>query len=122
MELTLYTIQTIPAWEILHNSGVLRAHPNFIDSDFIDAYRWIESQMSKISTKPVGTNHLIWSWYRYNEKKNRPDLRYSGYLPRGTDGVLIEFKVDSSEVLLTDFMDWHVILTHTKEDYELLIS
>ena len=58
-----------------------------------------------------------WAWYKYDETKYRPDLRYSGYLKKGVKGVMIEFEESFENVLLTDFDEWHLVLnSHNEEE------
>lgn len=39
-------------------------------------------------------------------------MRASGFLPKGTKGVRIEFEKPESEVLLSDFDLWHCVLNY----------
>jgi hypothetical protein len=68
---------------------------------------------SRIGKKPNRSSYLIWAWFQYeSEMKRRPDLRNSGLLEKGTDGVRIEFIKPKTEVLLSDFDLWHYVLNY----------
>ena len=55
----------------------------------------------------------LWAWYQWEgEQRRRPDLRSSGHLPRGEQGVRIEFEIDANLVLLSDFELWHYALNY----------
>ncbi len=56
----------------------------------------------------------IWAWYKYDEKY-RPDLRKAAHLAKGDRGVLIEVEESFDNVLLSDFMNWHLVLNSEKE-------
>ena len=62
--------------------------------------------------------HPIWAWYKYCGK-NKPDLRKSGHLSKGEVGYRIEVEVDERNVLLTDFSDWHLVLSGDETSFEL---
>lgn len=101
-----YTIQTIEAWDVALKKGYLEGDKNYIyDEYFLDSYKWMMSQMRKRLTKYKG-EFPIWMW------TERPDLRCSGHLARGANGVLLEINIDEKDVLLSDFMAWHCILNN----------
>lgn len=81
----------------------------YIEPDFIPAYDWLIQQMiERIGNKPGDVQYPIWSWYQYlNEKKKKPDLRYSHLGQKGEKCVLIEIEKDEKDVLLSDFTLWH---------------
>lgn len=108
----LHTIQPEFKYKELIDTGVLLAHHKIICEDFFEnAYSWIESKMEQ-SNREV---HPIWAWYKY-KGKYFPDLRCSGHIPKGEIGYRIKFHVDEKDVLLTDFIDWHIILNSSEED------
>jgi hypothetical protein len=53
----------------------------------------------------------IWAWYQWEGKRNRRDLRQSGYAARGTPLVQITFEIEERSFLLSDFDDWHNVLS-----------
>ncbi len=101
----LYTIQHQNAWTSAQTSGFLSGNCDFIEPDFIKAYRWMMEEMSK-RLKGFEGEYPVWLWNR------KPDLRNTGYLNRGTTGVLLEIVLQKYEVLFSDFMAWHIVLTN----------
>ena len=67
---------------------------------------------------------LIWAWYQWEGiDRRKPDLRSSGYLPKGEKGVRVECQVAEKRVLLSDFDLWHYVLNywylpHSEKDAE----
>lgn len=112
---TFWTIQHIDKWKDFQKTGVLIADEKYAEPNFINAYKWIANQMSfrMVNTQNCGI-HPIWAWYKYDEKF-RPDLRRRGHLAKGDGGVLIEFEESFDKVLLSDFMNWHLVLNTDKE-------
>ena len=76
--MTLWTIQTIAAWNELERTGRLRAG----------------------------------SWHRWNGPPCRPDLRCSGHLAKGEEGVRLKLECPADRVLLSDFSLWHYVLNY----------
>lgn len=120
----LWTIKKPEFWDLLQEHGTLHACPplcyarGFLEESFEDSYGWMIDQMRKrLPSSPH--RYPIWAWYqRYNETKRRPDLR--GWDYRGYRGVRIEFEIDDSLALLSDFSAWHCVLNRcylgTSED------
>jgi hypothetical protein len=76
--MTLWTIQTIAAWNELERTGRLRAG----------------------------------AWHRWNGPRCRPDLRCSGHLAKGEEGVRLKLECPADRVLLSDFSLWHYALNY----------
>jgi len=111
MKLTLWSIQAEESWHQAIRSGVFLADPKYIDSFFLQPYSWMEKEMIKrIGPPPEGIIHPVWAWYNYGDFSKKPDLRKSGHLEKGKKGVRLTIEIDSSQVLLTDFENWHIIL------------
>jgi hypothetical protein len=112
--MTLWTIQRIPAWQQFQANGILRATAEYVDPFFMAAYAWMREQMAaRIGPPPEPDGYPVWAWYRYaGEKKPRPDLRCGGHLCRGVRGVRIEIECAPETVLLSDFSEWHAVLSH----------
>ena len=121
MKATFWTIQHIDKWHEFEKSGVLQADKKFILPYFINAYDWICDQMKKRISNHIDDGiYPIWAWYKYEVDYYRPDLRRSGHLEKGSPGVLIQFEEKMENVLLTDFIDWHMVLNTsqpTPNDY-----
>ena len=114
MKIRLWTIQKKEVWEELNKNKVFYASKEFIDPDWLNGYDWMISQMKTRIGKPDYNNaYPFWAWYQYdNYNKKKPDLRRTAHLPRGSEGVRIEFFKNQSEVLLSDFHLWHFPLTY----------
>lgn len=116
MKLTLWTIQHEDAYKDFLKKGILRANEEYLfcGNDLRFAYNWISKKLvEKIGNAPEGVRYPIWAWYQWEGKKARRDLRFSGYAARGTPMVQIEFRVDDEKVMLSDFDDWHLVLSNT---------
>jgi len=110
----LWTIQSIQAWNRLDSSGILRAGTRFVDQHFLSAYRWMANRVhERLGDRPSRTSLPVWAWYQWEgHRKCQPDLRATGHLPKGEKGVRIEFEVDASHVVLSDFELWHYVLNY----------
>ena len=103
-EVTLWTIQSIEAWERCRRTGVLIADGRRACAAFRPAYRWMRRQAAaRIAGYSGGP--LLWAWLR-----PRPDLRCGAHLPKGRRGVRIEFVVPAARILCSDFDAWHQVL------------
>jgi hypothetical protein len=85
----------------------------------------IEKMENNIGQRPNKSVYPIWAWYQSkNNKVKRPNLRSTGFLPKGTKGVRIEFDKPENQILLSDFALWHFPLNYwhiadnEKEDLE----
>ncbi len=105
MKIKLWTIQDERGWNELQSKGILIAKKEFIDPYFRTGYDWMRNQMnSRIEYRNKEIQYPIWAWYQsVNKKRKKPDLRESGYLPKGNQGYRIEFIKNSKDVLLSDF-------------------
>lgn len=111
----LWTIQAIPAWEKLQKCGVLRlTNPDYLEETFLSAYRWMADQMKiRLRFKPSREMFPLWAWSQWEgEARRKPDLRSTGHLPKGNQGVRIEFEHPDDAVLLSDFELWHYALNY----------
>jgi hypothetical protein len=110
----LWTIQTLSAWKMLQSTGYLQATRSSMEEHFRPAYRWMKDQMrQRLGKPPCPDCFPLWAWFQWHDcNKRRPDLRFSGHLPHGETGVLIEFYAEESEVLLSDFELWHYVLNN----------
>lgn len=100
----VWTIQSLTVLARLEKEQILYAEPAHIPEEFRQAYDWMRAQMER-RIPGYGGHYPWWGWY-----SPRPDLRQSGYLPRGTHGVRLELELDPAQVLLSDFDAWHVVL------------
>lgn len=132
----LWTIQPIEFWNNLQSAGFIRAdlmrihselkEPIGYDSTFLPSYRWMSKQMHlRLRHEPSDGALPLWAWYQWqNSRENRPDLRNVRFrYPIGEKYVRIEFEIDDSDVLLSDFEQWHFVLNYsylseTEQDWE----
>lgn len=122
----LWTIQTLAAYKKFKETGVLRANEDFVYEDMMFHYNWMADQLKKrIGLPPsIEIKYPVWAWYQWSGiNKKKPDLRNSSHLPKGINGVRIEFEVDSKDVLLSDFDDFNKVLnygymTDTEVEYD----
>ncbi len=110
--MTLWTIQNIEWYNELMEKGIIYGERKYINEDWefsLSAYNWLMNKMDeKIGKRPFPECYPVWAWYQYNdEKRRRPDLRSTGFLPKGTKGVRVEITKEDKNVLLSDFMLWH---------------
>lgn len=107
---TYWTIQSNEKWNEIQEKGYLTGNPNFIWLDFIEAYYWMMKKMSEYIPNYKG-EYPVWLW------TEKPDLRKSGYLERGEEGILLKIDIEESRVLHSDFQAWHFVLM--KEYFDL---
>ena len=105
--LTLHTIQTPAAYDVLQRNGVLAGDPALGDADFAEAYDWMRRQMAaRLTTSGDG---ILWFW----AKTNYCDLVGNARHARGE--VLLTVRVPCERVLLSHFGDWHTVLNRGLE-------
>ena len=126
--MTLWTIQPISVYENLIETGRYICDINKSGmEDFRNAYDWLAEQMiSKIGAPPEGVKYPVWAWFKDGEKY-KPDLRHArfAYGKKGEKFVCIEIEVPNDMVVLSDFDDWHMILSDdlisfTEEEWDQL--
>lgn len=100
----VWTIQPLEVLVRLEAEQILRADPAHVPPEFHYAYDWMRDQMQR-RIPGYGGHYPWWGWH-----SPHPDLRQSGHLPRGTQGVRLELVLEPSQVLLSDFDAWHVVL------------
>ena len=107
----MWTIQHADAWTQLQRTGLLRADPDRAWEGFRHAYDWMAAQMERrIGSAPEGVRTPLWAWYQWEGRRGPRDLRCSGYAARGTPMVQIEFEIPESQILLSEFDRWNVVL------------
>ena len=122
--MTLWTVRPASDYEILRQNGVYRTDPLLVDSHRLPAYHWISDELAKRCPPPPNVVLPVWAWYHaHGANKPKPDLRMSGHLPKGEQGVRIEFDTPKELVLLSNFDGWHSVLNDwcfslTDDEYE----
>jgi len=114
MKVKLWTILEEKGWQELQTKGVFKGKAEFVEPDFKEAYDWMKVQMKKRIGPPKSNDQYpVWAWYQYiNEKKKRPDLRSTSFLPTGTKGYRVEIEKEEKDVLLSDFQLWDSPLSY----------
>ena len=112
MKIKLWTIQDEKGWNELQSKGVLIPKEEYVNPDFKQGYDWLRLQMNQRIGVPNHKNQYpVWAWYQYfDANKRKPDLRESGFLPRGTVGYRLEIEKEAKDILLSDFELWHTPL------------
>ncbi len=102
------------AWDAIRTRGSLRGNRCQTEKAFRSAYDWMTRQMrQRIGPPPTRDSKPIWAWYQWRgDRQRKPDLRCGGHLERGQKGVRVEFAVEDSRVLLSDFDLWHFALNY----------
>jgi len=68
----------------------------------------------RIGPRPKPGIYPLWAWYQWRDATHRkPDLRSSGHLAPGTRGVRLACEIPADQILLSDFMPWHHVLTYS---------
>lgn len=68
---------------------------------------------NRIGSPELKNQYPIWAWYQYRDSHHKkPDLRGNCYLPKGTNGIRIEFEKEINQVVLSDFVLWHYPLSY----------
>lgn len=111
----LYTVQNLKAWIKSQELGYLTGNDEYIDEDFKPAYNWMKEQM-KNKLRNYNEETPIWLWLDVNNI-NIGELLNDEY-------VILEVKLDESEVLLSNFIVWHNVLNgwHVDETYDMTIE
>lgn len=102
---TYWTIQTINKWLEVQQLGYLTGNIDYIWEYFVEPYKWMMEQMTNRLPNYKG-EYPVWLW------TERPDLRKSGHLEKGEQGVLLKVVLDEGDVLLSEFQAWHFVLSH----------
>jgi hypothetical protein len=111
----IWSILTQQAWKQLQREGRLQARRCHVIKEFLGPYLWMAGQMEKRLKLPRPSQDAmpIWAWQQWEgANRRKPDLRASGHLPRGVQGVRVECRLDDRRVLLSDFDLWHYVLNY----------
>ena len=108
-------LTTVQPYEVLEN---LRSSGRFVcditksslasskDCVFRVAYNWLVQKMEKrIGPAPIGVKYPIWAWYRNDDD-------YANWYSDGRRYAKITIDIDSSRVVLSDYVDWHCVLNN----------
>ncbi len=110
----LWTIQGIEIYEQLQRDGVTYCSiPAWSDDEkFMKAYRWMADEMrQRIGEPPIkDIKYPMWAWYQYNSAKSKKPPRSYLDTQEGVSAYM-EIEIPDNEVLLSDFCNWHNVLS-----------
>ena len=111
----LWTIQPKKVLDLIQREGVYHCDEDKAGiNDFSpEQYEWLASQMRKrLGPPPEGVNYPVWAYQRWRSERVKPDIRslrwYWGH--RGEKLCRLEIDIPDSQVLLSDFDAWGVML------------
>lgn len=115
--ITLYHVCDQAAYTALQQRGYLngdgrRAERWLRDMEW-QPYQWMTEQMEqRLPPKPANAGkYPVWAWYTHGGKQP-PDLRCGGIGTKGKRMVMLTIQLPSSEVLLSDYDEWHIVLNN----------
>lgn len=118
----LWTIQPKEIYDYTMKNGIFITdiEKSYWYQDLKDAYNWYIKKMIEKISKPDNVILPIWAWYRWNGKEKKPDLRYNRFKETGDNELyaLITLEVPDSEVLLSEYDNWHCVLNNSYLDTE----
>lgn len=113
----LWTIQTPDVLEIIEETGrfICDKEKSTYYENLKDAFEWLMYKMdSNLILRPEGVESPVWAWHTYDWKHEKPDLNATDIGREGIEYVCIELEISDNEVLLSDEVMWHIILS---DDY-----
>ena len=110
----LWTKQPVEVWNILQETGEYIcdiSQSKFCNGKkIVAAYDWMVKQMEeRVGPRPKGVIYPVWAWHTQEGKHQAPDLR-KGYNWTYSKSVWLEVEIPDSEVLLSEYNDWHNVL------------
>jgi hypothetical protein len=104
-------VQSSAAFERLQRDGELVGDSSLgqwqQESQFADAYAWMDSQLrDRLGSHGEGVG-MLWLWASVSRRALLADLR------RSSGEVLLTVSIPRERVLLTDFDDWHAVLNRS---------
>ena len=121
----LFTVQPKEVFRQIFNEGYFICDKNkseymSTDKNFVKAYDWLAKEMCKKIGNKENIEYPVWAWYKINGKNELPD--FNDILISYDNCMLLEIEIDDSEVVLSDYDDWHMPLNdcylNTIEDDE----
>ncbi len=110
----LWTIQPEEIYQQIMQTSVYICDPEKITMpEFTEMYDWMADRMcQKIGLPPSGVVYPVWGWYKQNGMHRKPDLRSERwcYGRNGQPLVCMEIEVPDTQVLLSDFDSWNLVL------------
>lgn len=113
MLLKLWTVRPLDDYLLLKKQGFYTADAAYVLPERIEAYRWMSQKLAERTLPPQGVEMPLWAWYcAHGSRQPKPDLRKTGHLEKGAQGVRIEFAMPAEQVLLSSFDGWHSVLNN----------
>ncbi len=124
----LWTIQPLSALDEIEKTGAFRCREelsfNLSKPDSLKKqYEWLIQRMEqKIGPRPEGVDYPIWSWHTWDFERQCPEADSAAFLKRTEDKVLLTLEIPETDVVLTDFDAWQIVMqggyltTETDED------
>ena len=108
----VWTIQSPEVFAVLQAGRVWRARERHVPREWLTSYRWMVGMMRERLGPPAAPTQMpVWLWCTWRgHSRRKPDLRASGHLPRGAQGVRLEVEIEEARVLRSDFELWHYVL------------
>ena len=109
----LVTIQTLSAYKSLQKNGYLIVDSKFVnDKKYGVPYRYIMERMDKKSNI-YNAEYPLWAWVKYGSFVSPPKNKLLGFFPKEDSQVVrITFEKSDNEVLVTDYIKYHFLLTN----------
>lgn len=101
------------AYQSFLKKGYIAGDGRRVWKSFRRPYLWMIREMIKrIGPSPIRSQYPVWFWFQWDKNKVKPDLRHSGHLMKGTKAVRLTCLLELSDVVLSDFDDWHCVLNN----------
>jgi hypothetical protein len=102
----VWSIQRLIVADILKKGSAFVVNKSFVMQDRIFAYDWLKLQMmNRLDIRFLPDEYPIWAWVK------KPDLRFSGYLEKNSECVMLSITYDIRHILFSDFQKWHFVLS-----------
>lgn len=119
--MTLWTIQVPEFYNQLMELGYAYCPgiDDFTREYLIYPYNWMAGQMrNRIGEPPLPEiEYPVWAWYQYMGGAQKKPAKVRSALSSGTSEhgyeMLLELNVPDDEVLLSDFIMWHIPMNHS---------
>jgi len=113
----VWTVQDKAAYDDLCGKGVLRCDAQLAElltmDEFRRAYDWLVSEMKvRVGEPPEGVQYPIWAWHLLSGKNMKPDLRRMIFRNYVGENYVLEAEMPDQSVLLSDEIQWHLVLNN----------
>lgn len=117
----LITIQTKSAYLSLIEKGYLITDENYVNElKYGVPYSFVTSNMNHINNK-YNAKFPVWTWVKYGKNLTPPKNKLLGFFADGENEIVrITFNKPDSEVLVSDYIKYHFMLTneYLPKDFE----